>query len=71
MYKISSRGTITVMPRSIVSQSLGGKSRVKERTVMDDDALRHAAEHRICRHLRGTQMTRWEAERARFCGTVS
>ncbi len=60
------------MPRSIVSQSLWEKStREKERTAMDDDALRHATERHICGHLHGTQMTRREAERARFCGTVS
>lgn len=41
-----------------------------ERNAIDDDALRHA-KSRVCRHLHGSQMTRWEAERAKFCGTVS
>ena len=40
------------------------------RTTIDDDALRHA-ERRVCCHLDGTQMTRWETEHAKFGGTVS
>jgi hypothetical protein len=35
------------------------------------NALRHAPERCICSHLYGTQMTPWEAERAKFCGTIS
>jgi hypothetical protein len=67
------RNCVRDIPREHPSVKRRGKSlqgKEERRTVIYDDALRHAY-RRVCRHLYGTQMTRREAERAQLSGAVA